>query len=475
MSNIALTATVLSVAWCGQAWADETSEKALKDQVEALKRQVDDLTKRIGDGSSRSNDELEMRIADLEKVTYKDKDGMFARWSNGLRMDTVDGAFSFKIFGRIQQDFYGWRSEDEVTEALGDTIGGSDFRRARLGVSGKIYKNIEFKAEYDFAGGSANFQDVYMQLNDALCGGGGIPPVQVRVGHFDEPFGLDRLTSSKYTTFTERSFCEVFAPQRNSGIMVLGQALESRLAWFLGYFRDADNFGNDNGNAQYGEHNITARVAGRPWVNEEGTSWVHLGGAISRRQPSNENVRYSARPEIRQGPLFVDTGTIPGNTDALLFDLEAAANFGPFHAQVEYVQSELHGSDYGVNLSSEDHTFSAASAQAGFFITGENREYDAVGARWDRVKVKRNYGKEGWGALEVALRYSIIDLNDGDIDSVQDPSDSSLSAGGEMSDWTFAINWYLNPHTRVMFDVVRADRDDLPEIWAGVVSFRIDF
>ncbi|MBD3267281.1 hypothetical protein GF373_11490 [bacterium] len=35
-----------------------------------------------------------------------------------------------------------------------------------------------------------------------------------------------------------------------------------------------------------------------------------------------------------------------------------------------------------------------------------------------------------------------------------------LNSGGELSDLTAALNWYLNPHTRVMMNFVHAELDD---------------
>ncbi len=64
-------------------------------------------------------------------------------------------------------------------------------------------------AQYDFAGGDADFKDVYVGLKK-LPGVG-----TLKVGHFKEAFGLEELTSSKYITFIERSLpTEAFAPSR---------------------------------------------------------------------------------------------------------------------------------------------------------------------------------------------------------------------------------------------------------------------
>jgi len=73
----------------------------------------------------------------------------------------------------------------------------------------------------------------------------------------------------------------------------------------------------------------------------------------------------------------------------------------------------------------------------------------------------------GWGAWEVALRYSNLDLND---EAVQ---------GGEIDDLSFALNWYPNAYVRLMANYVNvldvvggahdADNPDLFQLRAQVV------
>ena len=448
------TAAVLTVGWCGSAWADEDGEKELAQKLEDLQRRFDELSRRVGDGSSKSEDELEQRIAELEKVTKKDQDGLFPYWKSGLKLDSVDGAFKLSIFGRIQNDWTFWDGDQEVTDALGETNSATEFRRARLGAGGTIYKNVVYKFEMDFAGGVANFADAFIELRDPFKG----PGVNFRVGHFDEPMGLDRLTSSKYSTFIERGLQEALVPARNTGMMFLGEALQNRLSYFAGFFRDANGAGNDVGNDNQGEHNFTFRVAGRPWMNESGESYVHVGGSASFRNASDETYRVSSRPETHVGPLFVDTGALADTDTVDLYGLEAAGVFGSFQVVGEMINASTSGKN-----GAADYDFSAQSIYASYFLTGETRPYETAGARFDRVKVKKNFGAEGMGAWEVALRYSKLDLNDGSLE------------GGELTDWTFGLNWYLNPNTRIMFDVIRADRSDLPSVTAFVMRFGVDF
>jgi phosphate-selective porin OprO/OprP len=62
----------------------------------------------------------------------------------------------------------------------------------------------------------------------------------------------------------------------------------------------------------------------------------------------------------------------------------------------------------------------------------------------------KNFGKYGgFGALELSVRYSQIDLNAHELE------------GGKLNDLTIGANWFLNPVTRISANYIRADVVDL--------------
>jgi phosphate-selective porin OprO/OprP len=140
-----------------------------------------------------------------------------------------------------------------------------------------------------------------------------------------------------------------------------------------------------------------------------------------------------------------------------VFGAEAALVYGPFSLQGEYMYS-------GVDTpGGEDPSFQGAYVYASYFLTGEHRAYKTSAAAFDRVKPKKNFGAGGPGAWEVGLRYSYLGLNDGEIE------------GGELSDFTVGLNWYLNPNTRFMLNYVHADLDGVGNADGFQMRGQIDF
>src|SRR5262249_47255157 len=70
---------------------------------------------------------------------------------------------------------------------------------------------------------------------------------------------------------------------------------------------------------------------------------------------------------------------------------------------------------------------------------------------WDEDRRHLNWG---WGAWELAARYSYTDLNDG--------TGLQRVEGGIMHGFTAGLNWYLNNALKLQFEYVWDQRSDVP-------------
>jgi phosphate-selective porin OprO/OprP len=364
---------------------------------------------------------------------------------------------------------------DQIEAEQGNNLVGfgTEFRRARLFISGTVYRIIQFKAQYDFAGGDADFKDVWLGLTK-------VPYVEhIRVGHMKEPFSLEELTSSNYITFMERALPNIFVPSRNTGIRLHNTAFKSkRLWWGFGVFQDADDFGDSFNNFQ--DWNVTGRIAGTPFYRDKGRKLLHLGFGYSHqfRNKKRFRLRYRARPEAHITDVRPLTTTAGGTgrlntSDIDLINPEMALVWGPFSVQGEYFWSFVNArrdTPNGLNLflKSQNPFFYGGYIYASFFLTGENRKYLLKSACFGRVQPKRNFGPRGGpGAWEIAFRYSYLSLNSRVSSDPQIQPNGLIVQGprlgvrgGIENNLTIGVNWYLTPNTRWMFNYVYADIDN---------------
>jgi phosphate-selective porin OprO/OprP len=368
------------------------------------------------------------------------------KWSNGFKLERNDGAFKLKFGGRIQSDWAMIRLTERLEDAIGGEGHGTEFRRARLFFEGEVYERLIFKAQYDFANTGAGETD----LKDAFIGLKDLGPLgTVMVGHFKEPFSLEQQTSSKHITFMERGLPNVFVPGRNAGFMAKNAVFDKRVLWQVATFLSANDssFGFDND----GMWNVTARLVAVPLYEDDGEKVVHVGFSYSHqfRGGSNDMLLYRQRPESHLAPYLANTGlTIPTN-DIDLINPEFAVVWGSASFQAEYTHAFVRG-DGGAS----DSAFWGAYAQLSYFLTGERRNYrlagGMTGGAFSRVKPNANFNPAhgDWGAFELAVRYSHLDLND------------ELVRGGKMWDITAGINWYLYPNARISLNYVHSELDD---------------
>ncbi len=415
-----------------------------------------------GAGMEKTVKDLERRIVQLEDQLRADKEAQAAQetasptsfnvyWKDGVRFETADKNFWAGFGGRIQNDWAFMTQDDRLRDDVGGFQDGTEFRRSRVYVRGLLYQHVEFKAEYDFAGGDADFKDAYVGLVKLPVIGG------IRAGQFKEPFSVEELTSSRFITFLERSLpVEAFAPSRHTGVMLHKSELEGRLFLAGGIFRQADAYGNGQNDDGGGEYDLAARVVGLPVQSEEGDI-LHIGGAYQYRRPEDDRVRYRSRPEAHLAPRVVDTGWIPADRTHLA-GAELAAIVGPVWALAEYMHTFVNGTG-----GASDYDFNGFSVSAGFFLTGERRGYKK--GLFNRTKPANNFldGQGGLGAWEIAARYSVLDLNDKAVE------------GGRVDDISIGLNWYLNPYLRVMTNYVYSDVDDSGYANTFQTRFAIDF
>lgn len=463
--NLVLVAAAIMAAAPRIAKADELGE--LKAQLAAMQKRLEQLeAKQAKPAPAVDKKHVETMVERILAQRPRPEMGptdFRVFWKEGLRFESQDGDFKLKIGGRIYND-WGWMRQDSkvgrhITDPttspvtrIGDLLDGTEFRSARMYMSGSIYDEIDYKVQFDFAPSSTEFKDVYLGFRH-------FPGGYLKVGHFKEPFGLEELTSSRFITFMERSLANAFVPGRNTGFAISSPALDNRMTWAAGVFRESSSVAPDHGKQQSeGGYNITGRITALPWYEDDGAKLLHVGVAYSLRDPKNTE-RFKSRPEAHLAPYFVDTTAVAANRTSLL-GLEGALVNGPFSVQGEYMVAEIDQSD-----NSSGATLDGFYVQGSYFLTGEHRNYSTAKGAFGRVKPKENFrfGEKGLGAWEIATRYSQIDLSDSGIN------------GGKLKDITIGLNWHLNPNTRIMWNYIRSTLDGVGDSNLALMRLQVDF
>lgn len=310
-----------------------------------------------------------------------------------------------RIGGRVHAD--STYVEDDVTP-IEDA---SELRRLRATVRGRL-DDWRLRADYDF-GLVEGWRGLYVQYR-------GLRRTRITVGQQVAPFSLDDLMSSNDLTFLERSLGSALSPGMLPGI--------SYQRWGDHWNATVGVFGN--------ELNDQDRRQG------EGTSWIgrfvftplrsrdsvlHLGVAQEwRRIDDGSDVRIRTRPESRLADArLLSTPRLSGVDDFITTGLEFMATRRNLRLQSEYLRTALEGDGF-------DAAFTGGYVQLSSVLTGERYRYSGSGAY---ATAPRPRGR--FGAIEAAIRYSTLDLEDGGV------------TGGAQQQLTGSLSWYLNRQLRV--------------------------
>lgn len=358
---------------------------------------------------------------------------------HGITLET--GPIKLNLGGRIHLDAAVFENPSTGETGITD----ANFRRARLELSGQIGESVSFRVDREFARNSAGWRNVWLQIEPARN-------VTIRGGNFTVPFSSEDLQSSNTMPLTERSLASALAPG-----LGLGGALSAhgkRWSASAGYFTDP--LDNEEGRTVERGRGEAGRLTFLPI--RSGDTIVHVGLAGERRNfRATEALRFSADPGSRLAPTLMRTGGI-GDLDTMTaWTGEAAVSFGPVLAQA-------HATGVKIDRMLGSHSnFDGQTVQASWLITGGRYDYSESQGVFNGPRLRK-----GGGAVELAARYSRLDLTDGTI------------VGGDGRAITAGANWYVNRNFRVMLDYTDS-HVDFPEVVpsidnkVGVARLQVSF
>jgi phosphate-selective porin OprO/OprP len=302
-------------------------------------------------------------------------------------------------------------------------------RRKYLGFYVKKPGVYDATVYYDFQ--SKQWQDVFARLQSRAVFGEDYGAL--RFGQSKTPVSFEGVTTSTQTTFIELALpSQAVYENRRIGV---DWAIQ-RKHWLasLGYY--GENLAGKN----HG-HTLAARAV---WVPiHEATDVLHLGVAASQERPYGlvnalgvqqpATASFKAPPEAGLTTVtLVSSGTLTHVDHINRLGLEELWIHGPWSVQGEYLRAQT-----TFDIPKPDYTLDGYYVFGSWVLTGESRQYHDG-------NVSNVIPSHPWGAVEFAVRYSEVNLNDGRV------------LGGKEHDWTAGANWYLGSHLRLQANVIRA-------------------
>jgi phosphate-selective porin OprO/OprP len=397
---------------------------------------------------------------DLDEIEYQPVKSKWKNFTAGLRglarYSLFDGQVKFRIGARLQLDGTAGSGDAKYEEFYLPIESDLAVRRFEVYTAGRIRK-FNFNIRFNF-GPDWGFNDAWIEGAEGGLEVWGHYLGKLRVGYMNEPFSLERQTGSYNVGLMERSLpVQTIAPGSNIGTMVHDSGPKGRFTWAAGIFSVGQS--NDN-NASNSQLSLTTRGTYLLAYRNKGRHLLHVGLSLSARSPSGGDIRYRSRPEARFVDYLVDTGNMQASS-VTLQGLEVAAVHGPMWMQAEAIRSKVSAQ------SLDDPTFKGTYVQVGWFITGESKPYRTNSGTFDRLQPLHKYTKgnpfkkRNGGAWELVGRLSRVDLTDG------------LVEGGELTDFSAALSWYLNATARVELNYIHASPKNQGS--ANIILLRVQY
>jgi len=356
---------------------------------------------------------------------------------------SADGQFQIQPYGYVQTDYRSY---------LGDGSPANTFsvRRGRFGFQGNYGDHYQFGLLVDAAATSgAIIRDIYLnaKYNNAL---------QLQAGQFKEPFAQEEVTGVTNIDFLERGLQAVLYPSaasafRSPGVTLHGDIRGGVFQYWAGAF---------NGKG-YSTNNTTSvpetvgRVRFYPWRHDK-DSVLHdfaFGGSIAysmSRGLSNE----TTPPMAINDAAYTWFPQFPVNGNIWRYEGEFTYIKGPLAFRDEYVSASFNRTGVGTETlgglgfaNLPNIRYQGWNSSVTYLLTKELRPENGTPRVSHPVfgPVSEGGGNRGWGAWELAFRYSGLQGNEPGIffNNVFTPQ-LVPTYNRHTDQFSFGVNWYLN-------------------------------
>ena len=286
-----------------------------------------------------------------------------------------------------------------------------DLRRARIGVRiSSRQQPWQLVMDHDFA--DRNPPDFFLEVSPR-------EGTSLRLGQFKQPFALEDAIADKQTAFMETSPVGAFVISRRIGAEYAHWGKRGTFA-IAAFGKRLDGSNDTTG--------ISTRGTWRLAV--DAPFQAHLGISLATEFPQHEQASFSMHAGTSLDARKVaSTGTLTGINRVDRFAVESVWVKDAWSVQSEAASVILRRDTQQVRGQ-------AANLQLTWSPTGDGRAYKRGVATGPSPK-----DHVGW---EVALRYGVVDVNDG------------IVRGGYSENWGLAVTCYPHPNVRVLANIIQS-------------------
>lgn len=350
--------------------------------------------------------------------------------AGGFSLQSDDGAFQLRLRGYVQAGARFYLADDD--EVANDAFG---LRRVRPQIQARVHDDFEVRIQLELAN--------RIELLDAWVSWRPFDAFGLRAGKMKTPVSFERLMSPTATVFLERAMPSSVAPNRDVGLVALGEAAEGIVAYEAGVFNGTPDGANTETNSS-DAFDLVARLWIEPGAASDtalaglgfggAATWGEQRGALEAPDLSGYRTA-GARRFFR----FASDGSAEGTTVAdgnrTRFAGALTYAWAGFGLLGEYVHAS-----HDVTRGAESGTVAVDT----FAVTA--RYIVGADASWEAIQPANPVGGGGLGALEFKARAEQL--------TVSDAIDSFASSSNAESATTISggVTWWLHRGARVLLD-----------------------
>ena len=362
--------------------------------------------------------------------------------ADGFSFWSADTNFVLTLHGVVQVDSHTFFNNNRYNQGNEGFL----LRRARPIMEAQLFNDFDFKLVPDFGWPTVQIFDAYANYKYN-------PALQLRIGKFKGPVGLERLQEDTDLPFNEKSLASDLVPQRELGIQLWGELDEGVLHWAAGVYNAGGDYRVAGNNPIDNDMEFGGRLFWQPFNNDIFSPLKGLGFGVGGSY-GNVVSNSAALPNTLGGtlpgyvtagqqqffaynPLF---GSVVADGTHWRLSPEGLYYIGPFGVQGEYdISDQSVQNTASLRRAALNNTAWEVSGQ--WVLTGERASFNGL----TPVNPFQPHAG-GWGAFQLVARFSELNIDNAAFNGFSDPTTSARSATA----WSVGLNWWLNRNVRVL-------------------------